>query len=410
MEELKEIKLVIPNLGEAEDTEVIELSVKVGDKINKNDPIIVLESEKAAMEVPSDFDGIIKEISVKEGDSVREGMVYAVIESSDSKPVNQDTNQDSLAPDDSSIKDEPKKKFVNKDEPKKNIHDVQSGSLNAGPAVRKVARELDIDLTKIKGTGKNALITKFDLKDYIHSLSKKTEITYADLSALTSFGDCEVTKQTKTRQYGAKNLHISWTTIPHVTHFEEIDITNLESIRKTKNEENKTKITLLSYLVKFCALSLKEFPIFNSSLIAEGNVALRKYINIGIAVDTEDGLVVPVIKDADNLDENTIADQIKSLSIKAKAKKLLKKDMEGATFTISSLGGIGGVGFTPIINPPEVAIIGVSRSKNSITKVNDSFEERSVLPISISYDHRVINGADAGRFMTFLKQHIEEQQ
>ena len=173
MEELKEIKLVIPNLGEAEDTEVIELSVKVGDKINKNDPIIVLESEKAAMEVPSDFDGIIKEISVKEGDSVREGMVYAVIESSDSKPVNQDTNQDSLAPDDSSIKDEPKRNLSIKDEPKKNIHDVQSGSLNAGPAVRKVARELDIDLTKIKGTGKNALITKFDLKDYIHSLSKK---------------------------------------------------------------------------------------------------------------------------------------------------------------------------------------------------------------------------------------------
>ena len=396
---MKEIELKVPNLGEAEDTEIIEISVSRGDKLNKNDPIIVLESEKAAMEVPSDFDGVVKDILVKEGDSVKEGVVFAVMEVDETKESVQTaetvetTSQESVTSKDSA--------------PATNITSIDFSGINAGPAVRKIARELEIDLKKINGSGKNAMITKEDLKNYIHSATIDTP-SYASLDSLENYGDFEIEEQSKIRKLGAKNLSQSWTSIPHVTHFEEIDISLIENQRAELNKTSETKLTPLSYLVIKVISALKEFPQFNAALVGEGKIMLRKYFNIGIAVDTKDGLLVPVIKEADNLNINEIANEIITLAEKAKNKKLLEKNLSGGTFSISSLGPMGGVGFTPIINPPEVAILGVSRVKKVPSLEASKLVEKTILPVALSYDHRVINGADAGKFMNFLKSEIEK--
>ena len=396
---MKEIELKVPNLGEAEDTEIIEISVKKGDKLNKNDPIIVLESEKAAMEVPSDYDGIIKDIKVKEGDSVKEGVVFAVIEveeSEESKPL------------EDSAKSSSEQLTSAKDlkQPLMEASSIDFSGINAGPAVRKIARELEIDLKKINGTGKNAMITKEDLKNHIHS-STGNMPSYVSLDSLKDFGEFEIEQQSKIRKLGAKNLTRSWTSIPHVTHFEEIDISIIEQQRAELNKTSATKLTPLSYLVIKVINALREFPQFNAALVGEGKIMLRKYFNIGIAVDTKDGLLVPVIKDADSLSINEVANEILILAEKAKNKKLLEKNLSGGTFSISSLGPMGGTGFTPIINPPEVAILGVSRAKKVPFIEGDKLVEKTILPVALSYDHRVINGADAGRFMNFLKYDIE---
>lgn len=396
MDKVKIIDLIIPNLGEAQETEVIEVSVKVGDKIKVNDPLIVLESEKAAMEVPSDYLGEIKSITIKEGDNVSEGNVFGSIEI-----LEESTEK---------IHEEIEEITESKKNIDKNISPVSSidfSGINAGPAVRKIARELEIDLKKISGSGKNAMITKEDLKNYIKSLSSGGHESYHDINELKDFGDYDVHKQTKIRALGAKNLHKSWVSIPHVTHFEEVDITELENMRKKLNKDSAIKITPLSFLIRVLARSLKEFKIFNSSIVADGEIMIKKYINIGVAIDTSDGLIVPNIKNADSLNEVEIATQVIDLANKAKNKKLLQKHLQGATFTISSLGPLGGIGFTPIINPPEVAILGVSKSKTIIQILNEKVVERIILPISLSYDHRVINGADAGRFMNYIKEQLE---
>jgi pyruvate dehydrogenase E2 component (dihydrolipoamide acetyltransferase) len=397
---MKEIELKIPNLGEAEDTEIIEISVKKGDKLSKNDPIIVLESEKAAMEVPSDFDGKIKDIKVKEGDSVREGTVFAVIEVEENEELKQE--EEEIKPsstETSSIED------ITQRTEKASI---DLSGINAGPAVRKIARELEIDLKQIIGSGKNKMITKDDLKNFIHSNSSNKKIEYANLKSLEVFGDYEVENQSKIRRAGAKNLTQSWQSIPHVSHFEEADITKIEKQRKDLNEISAIKITPLAYIIKATSLALEEFPLMNSSLVDDGKLMVKKYINIGVAVNTDQGLVVPVIKDVNNLKIGQIAEKILEISIKARDKKLMKDDITGSTFTISSLGGIGGTGFSPIINPPEVGIIGVSRARKVVKIENESLVDTTILPFSLSYDHRVINGVDAGNFMTFIKSTIEK--
>jgi len=397
---MKEIELKIPNLGEAEDTEIIEISVKKGDKLSKNDPIIVLESEKAAMEVPSDFDGKIKDIKVKEGDSVREGTVFAVIEVEDNEEQKQDKEEiKPSSTETSAIQD------VTQRTEKASI---DFSGINAGPAVRKIARELEIDLEKIIGSGKNKMITKDDLKNFIHSDSSIKKIEYADLKSLEVFGDYEIENQSKIRRAGAKNLTQSWQSIPHVSHFEEADITKIEKQRKDLNEISAIKITPLAYIIKATSLALEEFPLMNSSLVDDGKLMVKKYVNIGVAVNTDQGLVVPVIKDINNLKIGQIAKKVLEISIKARDKKLMKEDITGSTFTISSLGGIGGTGFSPIINPPEVGIIGVSRARKIAKIENESLVDKTILPFSLSYDHRVINGVDAGNFMTFIKATIEK--
>lgn len=395
MADLKEIELKIPNLGEADDTEIIELAVKPGDIVKTNDPLIVLESEKAAMEVPSDFDGEIVSMSVAEGDSVKEGMVFAII-----KVENLESD---ISPNDKEII-EPAKVPESLNRPEKVLN---FDGINAGPAVRKIARELEINLQKITGSGKNNLITKEDLKNFVHSSAPSAE-NYYPKEKLVEFGEYEITKQTKIRTLGAKNLQQSWQTIPHVSHFEEADLTKIELLRRAMNENSPAKITPLAFIIKSVSEALREFPIFNSSLVGEGEIFIRKYINIGVAVDTDAGLIVPVIKNADKLSIQEIASSIIDLSKKAKSKKLLQKDLSGATFTISSLGPMGGTGFTPIINPPEVGIIGVSRSKEEIYLDEGNVLTKKVVPFTLSYDHRVINGADAGKFMLFLKNHLEQ--
>ena len=397
---MKEIELKVPNLGEAEDTEIIEISVKKGDKLNKNDPIIVLESEKAAMEVPSDYDGIIKDIRVKEGDNVKEGLVFAVIEVEETEGTEPIEDAEiSRSEEHTSAKD--LKQLASE------ASSIDFSGINAGPAVRKIARELEINLKKINGTGKNSMITKEDLKNYIHSSSSSIP-SYVSLDSLKDFGEFEIEQQSKIRKLGAKNLTESWTSIPHVTHFEEIDITIIEQQRAELNKTSAMKLTPLSYLVIKVINALQEFPQFNAALVGEGKVMLRKYFNIGIAVDTRDGLLVPVIKDADKLSMTEVANEIITLAEKAKNKKLLEKNLSGGTFSISSLGPMGGVGFTPIINPPEVAILGVSRAKKVPVLEGNNLVEKTILPVALSYDHRVINGADAGKFMNFLKSEIEK--
>lgn len=396
---MKEIELKIPNLGEAEDTEIIEISVKKGDKLCRNDPIIVLESEKAAMEVPSDFDGKIKDIRVKEGDSVKEGTVFAVIEVEEIEELEEEKE----------IKASPDKNLIVEDKIQRNEKaSIDFSGVNAGPAVRKIARELEIDLKKIIGSGKNKMITKDDLKNFIHSISNFQKIEYADLKSLEVFGDYDIANQPKIRRAAAKNLTQSWQSIPHVSHFEEADITKIEKQRKDLNEISSIKITPLAYIIKATSLALEKFPLMNSSLVDDGKLMIKKYINIGVAVNTDQGLVVPVIKDVNNLKIGQIAENILKISTKARDKKLMKDDITGSTFTISSLGGIGGTGFSPIINPPEVGIIGVSRASSQIKNVNGNYIDTSVMPFSLSYDHRVINGVDAGNFMTFIKNTIEK--
>ena len=395
---MKEIELKIPNLGEAEDTEIIEVSVKKGDKLNKNDPIIVLESEKAAMEVPSDFDGKIKDIKVKEGDSVKEGTVFAIIEVEETETQKEEKDDNSPPDNISPIQD--KTQTIEK-------ASIDFSGINAGPAVRKIARELEINLNDLIGSGKNKMITKDDLKNFIHSKTTSQKLDYADLENLKNFGDYEIKNQSKIQKAGAKNLTQSWQSIPHVSHFEEADITKIEKQRKDLNVISAVKITPLAYIVKATSLALEKFPLMNSSLVGDGKLMYKKYINIGVAVNTDQGLVVPVIKNANNLKIGKIAENILEISTKAKEKKLMKEDITGSTFTISSLGSLGGTGFTPIINPPEVGILGISRAKNLPALKDDTLTEKVILPFSISYDHRVVNGVDAGNFMSYMKSILE---
>ena len=391
MGEVETIDIKIPNLGEAESTEIIEVNIKAGDKVNINDPLIVLESEKAAMEVPSDFNGEITEVYVKEGDSVDEGMLFAQIKAEPKeKSKAQPKEIQSSNIEENDVK------------PPKTLNEIiDISGVNAGPAVRKYARELEIDLTKIKGSGKNQRVTKEDLKNFIHSAKNINNFLTFSEDDFKDQGSYSIEKLTKIRALGAKNLHNSWVSIPHVTHFEDVNLKALNDIRV------ETKYSLLAYFVYALSQTLKEFPYFNASLISEDEVLLKDYINIGIAVDTEMGLVVPVLKDADKKNVQQISEEINLLAEKARERKLFEKDLAGSTFTISSLGKIGGTGFTPIINPPEVAIVSMSRSKKILQLVDNIPVEIEILPFGLSYDHRVINGADAGRFCNHLKSLIE---
>ena len=389
---MEKIDLKIPNLGEAESTEIIEVNIEPGKEVSLNDPLLVLESEKAAMEIPSDFQGQIKEVLIKEGDEVSEGMVFATMEVVKEEAFKSETE------DTAKIEQSTKQNTIS--EASTTTYSVKG--INAGPAVRKYARELEIDLTKIIPSGRNNKITKADLIKFIHS-GKEAISSYLTFSEdeLSKYGEYSIEEQSKIRALGAKNLHKSWVSIPHVTHFEEVDLTKIMLKRKTVNA------SVLAHVIEGICKTLKEFPIFNSSLITENKIMMKKYINIGVAVDTDMGLVVPVIKDTDSLNVEQIDLSVANLAEKARGKKLRNSDLEGSTFTVSSLGKLGGLGFTPIINPPEVAIIAVSNFNKRLVLDDGDVLEKSFLPISLSYDHRVINGGDAGKFMVYLKHILE---
>ena len=404
----KELKdIILPDLGEGIDgAEVSEISVSIGDTVKEGDTIVVLESDKASMEIPSDFDGEIKEILITTGDEVHIGQILVKIESVlGSKRIPSEETE--------TVKDSSEKSVEEKIKPAPTStpptlsESTSNNKTFASPGVRRLARELEINLSHIAGTGDKGRTTKSDLNNYIKTQIANQSGTAVSINKdvdFTKWGTIEEVKLSKIKKITGQRLQQAWQSIPHVTQFDETDMTKLDQTRKKMNNDlgkTKTKITFLPFLMKAAVKVLQEMPDFNSSLnhLAE-TLIIKKYYNIGIAVDTPSGLVVPVIHNVDKKSIEDLSFELVDLSEKARSKKLKPSDMTGGTFTISSLGGIGGTYFTPIINPPEVAILGISRSKWE--KIYHHDKQTSLaqytMPFSLSYDHRIIDGAAAAKF------------
>tara|TARA_B100001250_G_scaffold262578_1_gene226246 strand:- start:500 stop:1768 length:1269 start_codon:yes stop_codon:yes gene_type:complete len=397
----------LPDFGEFDDVEVIEVCVKEGQLVDKEEPIIVLETDKAAMEIPASVNGFIHKVLLKEGDKVKIGMPFLEIK------IDQSTAKDDIKSNDS--KD--KKEELNSDESnpvqetlyekKKNSNKKKNTSIHSGPATRKLAREFGIDLNQISGSGPSNRILKEDLHNYVKNILNKTSsnITIASKPNIdfSIWGSIKEEKLTKFKKTALDNLHSSWVSIPHVTQHDEADISDLLELRLKLNKKHKVKISPLAYIVKSTVESLKHFPEMNSSLSNDKeSIIFKDYFNIGIAIDTDDGLIVPNIKNANEKTISEISIEISKLSELAKKRRITKDMMSGATFTISSLGGFGGKFFTPIINPPEVGILGLSKI-HDVVKLNESEPySQKCLPMSLSYDHRVINGVYAVNFLNHL--------
>ena len=415
--------LELPDLGEGIDgAEISEIPVSVGDEITKDQTILILESDKASMEIPSDFTGTLKEILVSTGDEVSTGQLLMKIDSSDESSDQEKKEDETNKTIDSSeskpeAEDSDLGNTASTQTPKLDLN-LSSDGIFASPGVRRLARELQINLNHINGTGEKNRITKDDLNNYIlrqmsssSGSSMPTPIVQEDFS---QWGEIENQKLTKIKRITGKRLQAAWQTIPHVTQFDEADITDLDTYRKKLKEKllkDGIKVTFLPFLIKALTLVLKEMPEFNSSLDSSStNLVIKKYINIGIAVDTPTGLVVPVISNADQKSISDLSIELVDISNRARNKKLKPAELKGGTFTISSLGGIGGSFFTPIINPPEVAIIGVSQSvwKNTFNKSEKKSELKYIMPFSLSYDHRIIDGAAGARFTKRFKEILDD--
>ena len=405
---IKELNL--PDLGEGiEGAEVSEVSVSVGDKVSSNDTVLVLESDKASMEIPAENNGTVKEVLISVGDTVKTGQALLKIESSDRETDQKETREEPLE----TIKSQepveethPASTIITEVEPQLSESDT-TNNVFASPGVRRLSRELGINLQIINGTGKKGRITKEDLNAYIKMQlllstgrlpAPKAEVDFS------KWGKVEKQKLTKIQRITGERLQSAWQSIPHVTQFDEADITELNQYRKDLNSKNikkKTKLTFLPFLMKAATRVLGEMPKFNSSLdYQEENLVLKNYYNIGIAVDTSAGLVVPVVRDVDKKTLYELSEELIDLSHRARNKKLKPNEMTGGTFTISSLGGIGGKFFTPIINPPEVAILGVSKSwwDSAYDQETKKQTTKYIMPFSLSYDHRVIDGAAGAAF------------
>ncbi|AUM14117.1 dihydrolipoyllysine-residue acetyltransferase [Ketobacter alkanivorans] len=410
--------VAVPDIGGAEDVEVIEVSVQEGDQLEAEQTMVVLESDKATMEVPCPTAGTVRKVLLKVGDKVSQGasvLELLVVGKADVASAKADSRP-AADPD-----PKPVPKSAPKPAPKSDIVDRgPSKRVHAGPAVRRLARELGADLAEVKASGPRARILKEDVHAYVKGRMQGKSDTVVAGSGLpplpeidfTKWGEVETVELGKINKLSAANLHRSWVHIPHVTQFDEADITSLEAFRKAESaalKEQGVKLTLLAFMVKACAKALQAYPRFNSSLNAQGtHLIFKQYVNIGIAVDTPNGLVVPVIRDADKKSVTDIAKDMQTLSEKARAKKLSPGDMQGGCFSISSLGGIGGTAFTPIVNWPEVSILGVSRSQMKPVYNGKDFEPRLMVPLSLSYDHRVIDGAEAARFTTYLSELLSD--
>ena len=415
------IDVKVPDIGDFKDVPIIEISVKPGDIVKLDDPLITLESDKASMEVPSPSAGTVKEILVKIGDRVGKDFLFARLESGEEASPAQAApavmqQQEQPEP--------PKSPTPSPAVPKSAAPAIQDFSgAHASPGVRRMARELDIDLATVKGTGEKGRVTKEDIKASLGGGAKGAaagataggmgipEIPAVDFS---KFGPVEIKPMVRIKRISGPYLHRAWLNIPHVTHNDEADISEIEKYRKELDDAGKAdkkpyRVSLLPFLMKASINALKAFPDFNTSLTPEKDALVyKKFYNIGIAVDTPEGLVVPVVKEVDRKGVIEISRELGDISAKARDGKLTPSEMQGATFTISSLGGIGGSAFTPIVNAPEVAILGVVRSKMAPVWNGDAFVPRLMLPLCLSYDHRVIDGAAAARFARHLATVLED--
>ncbi len=416
MAEMKQV--LVPDIGDYKGVSVIEVMVKVGDTINADDTLLTLETDKAAMDVPSPYSGVVRELHVEIGDKVSKDSLILVLESSDQAAAPVETAAPAAAP----IAAAPA--AVAAPVQPAPVATVQppsapSGQAHASPAIRRFARELGVDIAKVAGSGAKGRVTKEDIQNFVKaSLAQpRTSAGGNGLQVLdmpsfdfAKFGAIETQPLSRIQKISGANLHRNWVTIPHVTQFDEADITDMEAFRKqlgTEYAKQNLRITPLAFLLKGVVAALQKFPKFNASLDGE-NLVLKQYYHIGVAVDTPDGLVVPVLRDVDKKGIVQLAAELAEISVRAREKKITAADMQGGCFTISSLGGIGGTAFTPIINAPEVAILGVSRSSMKPVYQDGAFVPRLMLPLSVSYDHRVIDGAAAARFTAYLAQVLSD--
>jgi len=419
----------VPDIG-GDEVEVTEVMVAVGDKVEEDQSILNVEGDKASMEVPAPFAGTVKEIKVAAGDKVSTGSLIFVFEVAGSAKAAPEAKKESAPAPTAKAESAPAAKPAAAKASKEEFADNKAYA-HASPVVRRLAREFGINLANVKGTGRKNRVVKEDVQNYVKDLVKKVES--GQLSAgkgnagggelglipwpkvdFAKFGEIEEKKLSRIQKLSGANLHRNWVQIPHVTQFDEADITSLEAFRKEQNalaEKKKlgVKITPLVFVMKAAAKALAEFPTFNSSLSEDGeSLILKKYINIGVAVDTPNGLVVPVFKDVDKKGIIELSRELMDISKKAREGKLTSSDMQGGCFTISSLGGIGGTAFTPIVNAPEVAILGVSKSEMKPKWNGKEFEPKLMVPLSMSYDHRVIDGALAARFTVTLASYMSD--
>ena len=414
------IEVKVPDIGDFKDVPVIEIHVKPGDTIKADDPLMTLESDKATMDVPADRDGTVEAVLVKVGDRVGEGTaVITLLASAADAPVTPPPSviaQQEPAP-------APKPTSAPPAQPAAAAAAADAGTVHASPSVRRLARELEVDLAKVKGTGEKGRITKDDVKGFLRGPVAPAAAAAAAPSGgmgipeipaqdFAKFGPVESRPLARIKRLSGPHLHRSWLNVPHVTHGDEADITDVEAYRKELDGAAKEKgyrVTLLAFLMKASVSALKAYPEFNSSLSPEKDALIyKRYYNVGIAVDTPEGLVVPVFKDVDRKGIDELSKELGTLSKKARDGKLGPADMQGGAFTISSLGGIGGVDFTPIVNAPEVAILGVVRSKMAPVWDGKEFQPRLMQPVYVSYDHRVIDGALAARFTRHLCHVLED--
>ena len=410
----KEIK--VPNIGEFKDVEVIEVLVSNGQSVSKNDPLITIESDKSSVEIPASFDGKVKSVKIKVGDRVSEGDLILTVEQSgeEEKKIEQKTIKEA-----EQVVNQNQVEKIAKVNPAQNtIKKDNSEISSASPKVRKFARELGVNINEIVGSERQGRIVEDDVKNFISSrINKAPDKTEVQPKKIVSeyshsdFGEIEVKDMPRVKKLASTYLVNSWTTIPHVTNHDEADITEMEDFRTSLTDMytgERKKITPLAFIVKALVASLKKFPSFNSSIddIENGKITMKNYFHVGIAVDTPHGLMVPKIRNADNKSISYIGNELKTVSDQCRNLKIDKKEFFGGSMTITSLGGIGGSFFTPIINYPEVAILGVGKAQKKQIFINGKFETRTMLPLSLSYDHRIIDGAEAARFNNDLKENL----
>lgn len=435
-------EVLVPDIGNFDSVDVIEVLVKPGDTIAKDDSLVTLESDKASMDIPAPFAGTVTEVKIKVGEQAKQGSLILMLDTAaDIAPAEKPAAKPTSTPVVSAVKVDEKPVSIPEPshpiaeppqviQPKQMPNPVAASSVgasgklaHASPSIRKFARELGVDLTLVSGSGPKNRILQSDVQSFVKGeLAKpRSENIGSGLTTLampvidfSQYGTIETKPLSRIKKLSGANLHRNWVTAPHVTQFDEADITDLEDFRKSMladAEKRGVKLTLLAFLMKAVVNALRTYPNFNASLSPEGDsLILKQYYHVGFACDTPDGLVVPVVRDVNQKDVMDIARDLAELSAKARERKLKVEEMQGGCFTISSLGGIGGTMFTPIINCPEVAILGVSRASmqpvyNATTK---GFEPRLIMPLSLSYDHRVIDGADGARFTSHLRMMLSD--